>query len=483
MSNETVIDIQSFKGLNLREDPGAIGDHELQSCLNYNLGRAGELIKRNGFEKINNANLGPNAIKLIGYYNTSTFALILARIGNYLYYSVDAQNWTLVPGQGTAPWTVDFGCQYTDKFYMVRKGGLMLEWAITAYPTIPTPTTVAGSPGGDFCIIHKERIFILDSSGTGQPNYRIYFSNVGSATDWGTGAGSIDVNAGDGDFLVGCAIVHDLLLVFKTRATWGIYVQGTNKLDWVTRSLNKSVGCTSKYSIRVVEDLCYFVSAIHIYKTDGTSFRAISDPISPVLRDRIVNLTNSNIDAAFFWNDMYVVLLQPTPSTYRYFAYHLRADGWTEWFFAGGIAPTSFLEIRNSIVPAPGVYAGELNPNGNMYRYGSNIYSDGAGSAYAASFKTKDFDLGARAYIKRGKWLSLDTTGLATLTLTHTVNGVAGTPVTVTTAAGSQAQKAVGPGFFRTWALELVSAGNVAFQFMGLSAFIHKKRTQIGASV
>lgn len=472
-SKELSINIERFKGLNFREDPGAIGDHDLQSCLNFNLGRAGELVKRTGFEKINSANLGSNSIRLIGHFNTGTISQILARIGVNLYYSTDGLSWNIVSAGG--PWTVEYGVQYNDKFYMVRKGTTMVEWNGT------TATAVTGSPGGDFCIVHKERIFILDSSGTGQPNYRLYFSNVLSATDWGTGSGSTDINAGDGDFLVGAAIVHDLLIVFKARSTWGIYVQ-PNKIDWVVRSLNSRIGCASKYSIRVIEDLCYFVGAVNVYRTDGTSFRSISDSLLPILRNRILNISNVNIDSAFFWDDIYVVLVQTTSGSYRYFAYHIRVDGWTEWSIAGGIQPTSFLEIRAASSPQPAVYAGEINPVGNIYRYGSNVFADNA-VQYVSSMRTKDFDFAIRSVIKRGKWMVVDTVGASVMTITHYVNGVAGAARIVNSVAASQTQKAVGPGFFRTWAIDLSSVGASPFTLFGFTAFLHRKSQQIGASV
>jgi hypothetical protein len=467
------VNIEKFTGINLREDPGVISDHDLQLCTNFNLGRAGELTKRTGFEKVNTANLGIYQIKLIGFYQTATYSQILARIGTSLYYSTDGISWTAIGTFGQ--YTVEYGVQYNDKFYMVRKGTTMLEWNGT------TIATVTGSPGGDFCIIHKERIFILDSSGTGQPNYRLYFSNVLAPTDWGTGSGSVDINAGDGDFLVGAAIVHDTLVVFKSRTTWGVYVQ-PNKIDWVVRNLNKAIGCSSKYSIRVIEDLIYFVSATNVFRTDGTSFKSISDNILPVLKDRLVNQTNVNIDDAFFWNDLYVVRLNPTTSTSRYFCYNIRIGGWTEWVMVGGIAPSSFLEIRASVVPSPGVYSGDINPVGNVYRYGNNVYADNA-VTYLATMRTKDDDLGFRGNMKRGKWLLLDTRGAAAMTVTHYVNEVAGTPQVVNSVAGSQTQKAVGPGFFRTWAIDVSVSGTGPFQLFGITVYLHRKRTQIGASV
>jgi len=470
-STQRAIDFKAFKGLNLREDPSVIGDADMSSCLNFNIGRSGELTKRTGFELLNPTPLGALPIKLIGYYYTSTYSQILARIGANLYYSVDGINWVLI-----GAYAVEHGIQYNDKFYMVRKGTTMLEWTGTG-----TPSAVSGSPSGDFCLIHKERIFIFDSGAAGTLNSRIYFSNVLSATDWGAGSGSIDIGVGDGDFLVGAAVVHDLLVVFKSKSTWGLYVQGTGKTDWVVRSLNDAIGCVSKYSIRVIENLVYFVGADGIFRSDGTSLKSISDDIQPVLKNRVVNLTNANIDAAFYWNDMYVVLVQPTPNVVRYFAYHVRANGWTEWVVTGGYRPSYFIEI-SGVSPSAGVYAGDMNSSGNAFRFGQNIYTD-VGFPYASSFSTKDFDFGSRAVMKRGKWIAIDTIGQMTVTVNHDVNAVAGPSAIVTTSPLSQVQKVPGPGYFRTWKLSLSAAGVGPFTFFGMTAFLHSKHTQIGASV
>lgn len=479
MSAESVINIKGFQGVNLREDPGSIKDSELTSCVNFDLGRNGELTKRTGFESLSAGLLGSNAVKLIGHFYTATYSQILARIGANLYYSNDGISWTPI-----GAYAVEYGVQYADKFLMVRRGGTVLVWTGTG-----TPTAVTGSPGGDFCIIHKERLFVFDSTGTGQPNSRVYFSAVVVAgvpqtpdmsTAW-VSTNTIDISVGDGDFLVGGAIVHDLLVIFKSRTSWGIYVQGTSTGDWVVRNLDPKIGCVSKYTIKSIEGIIYFVGSTGIYRTDGTSFKSISDDLLPVLKDRVVNITNANIDQAFFWNDVYLVMLQPSPSVIRYFAYYIRINGWTEWVISGGFRPAYFLEIR-AATPNTGVYAGDFNASGNSFRFGSNIYTD-VNLPYASSLETKDFDFDAPAAMKRGKWLGVDTVGAAVLTVTHKVNAVVGSSFPVNTDALSKTQKFIGPGYFRTWQLSVSAAGTVSFKLFGFVLFLHKKRSQIGASV
>jgi hypothetical protein len=437
------------------------------------LGRAGELNKRTGFEQLNNGStLGPNPVKLIGHYYSGAYSQIIARIGTNIYYSNDGINWTSI---GT--YAVEFGIQYADTFYMVRKGGTVLAWTGTG-----TPTSITGSPGGDFCIVHKERLFVLDSSGTGQPNSRMYFSRAGdvTATGW-ISTNFNDYNTGDGDFLTCGIIVHDLLVVFKTRTTWGLYVQGTSSGDWVIRSLNPRIGCVSKYTPKNIDGIIHFVAATGIYRTDGTSFKCISDSLLPVLKDRVVNITNANIDQAVYWNDIYLVMVQPQPNVIKYYAYYLKMDGWTEWQIAGGYFPAYFLEIR-AATPVPGVYAGDFNPTGNSFRYGKNIYTD-INLPYPSSIQTKDFDFGLDGANKRGRWMIMDTKGAATLNSTHVVNSVDAATYSVTSDVLSKVQKTSGPGYFRTWSYKLSVISSNAFSLFGIVLYYQRKGKVIGANV
>jgi hypothetical protein len=292
------------------------------------------------------------------------------------------------------------------------------------------------------------------------------------ATAWVTG-NTIDINAGDGDFLTCAAVVHDLLIIFKGRTTWGLYVSGTSSADWTVRSLNRKIGCVSKYTPRVIDGICHFVSANSVYRTDGTSFKSISDPIQPILKDRVVNISNANIDAAFYWNEMYVVLLQPDPSTTRYFAYHVKANGWTEWTIGGGFAPSFFIEIQAS-TPTAGVYAGDMNLTGNAFRFGKNVYTD-MGVAYTCKLQTKYYDFGLMESMKRGKWMAVNTIGQATLTYSHVVNAVEGAAAVVTSDPLNKIQKNLGPGYFRSWSYKLSVDSANAFSFLGFVMYYHRR--------
>lgn len=376
-SQELPIDIKGFKGINLREDAGMVQDDELSECVNFDIGRAGELRKRTGFEVLHTgATLGANSVKLIGHFVTDTYSQIIIQAGGNLYWTTDFNTFTLI-----GAYTVSFGVQYSNKFYMVREAGTILEWTGAAIAAI------TGSPNGSFCLVYRDRLFVLSSSAAGSLNSRLYFSKVAdfSATGW-PATNFVDVRPGDGDFLTCLAVIHDVLLVFKSRTTWALYVQGLPE-NWILRNINPAIGCISKYTPREIEGFLFFVGPQGVYKTDGNIFEDISSNIFPLFRDRIINLTTANLDTAAWFDDRYILLLKPDASTSRYMVYHLRTGGWTEWVPSGNVTPAYFVEVYTAS-PAKGLYCGDLASTGKIFKYGGSGYTD-AGVNYESRFITK----------------------------------------------------------------------------------------------
>lgn len=466
---EAPIDVRSFKGLNLREPEGMIQDDELSECINLNIGRAGELVKRTGFALLHDAQtLGLNQVRLIGHFLTDAYSQLIAQAGSNLYYSNDGATWTLI-----GAYTVEFGVQYSGKFYMCRAADTVLQWDGT------TITAITGSPTGTFCTVYKDRLYVLNSKATGNQSSRLYFSAIAdfSSTGWPS-TNFVDVRPGDGDVLIACAVIHDLLLVFKTHSTWGLYVQGLPD-NWILRNTNPEIGCISKYTPREIEGFLYFVGVRGAYKTDGNIYTDIGESINPLFRDRIVNQTTINIDVASWWDDRYILLLHPDPSTNRYFVHHLRTGGWTEWV-PQGIVPAFFLEV-NTAAPAKGLYCGDLNPTGRVFRYGGGAYTD-AGVVFTATFSTKAFDFGFAHSLKRGKWMTLEFDGAGQVRLTHIADLNAQVDKVAQGVGSRHAYRLGGPGFFRVWKMKVSEISNGAFTFYGSTLWMSKKRPVVKAA-
>jgi hypothetical protein len=469
VSKEAPIEIRGFKGINLREPPGMIQDDELASCINLNIGRAGELVKRTGWAILHDGTtLGVNQVRIVGHLITDTVSQLIIQAGANLYWSPDGSTMNLI-----GAYTVEFGVQYNNVFYMVRSSGTVVSWNGTV------AATIAGSPSGTFCAVYKDRLYVLNTKASGSLTSRLYFSAIAdfSATGW-PASNFVDVRPGDGDSLTCLAVIHDLLLVFKTRSSWGLYVSGL-PANWTLRNTNPEIGCISKYTPREIEGFLHFVGARGVYKTDGNIYEDISPNVQPVFRDRIVNLTSINIDVAAWWDDRYVLLMHPDPSTNRYLVYHLRTGGWTEWVPSGGILPAFFQEV-NTGSPSKGLYAGDLNATGRVYRFGGGAYTD-AGSNFDASFSTKEFDFGMPSVWKRGKWMQYEFDGTGTPTAVHVREGLASPPVELPDTPRRAAVKSVGPEYFRVWQLQFNMNSNGPFTYYGCTVYLHKKRAVVGA--
>lgn len=472
MSRDAVIESRGWKSLNLRDPAGLIEDNELASLVNFNIEVSGALKKRTGLEVLHNGStLGNNSVRLLGHYLTSSFSRLLGVAGNKIYYSDDGSTWTLLDATTGA----DFAVQYADKMYLVRKNSTVLEYNGSAL------TAIAGSPTGTFCLVYKDRLFVLNTEASGTLTSRLYFSKIAdfSAAGWPS-TNFLDVRPGDGDSLVALAIIHDLLVVFKTRSTWGLYVSGLPDA-WVLRMENPEIGCISKYTPREIEGFLYFVGPRGVYRTDGNLFENISPELQPVFDGRIVNLTSINIDVAAWWEDRYIVHVHPDPSTNRYFVYHLRTLGWSEWVFAGGILPFSFLEV-NTAAPQKGLYMGDLNTTGRVFRFGSatSVYTD-AGTPYTTSFASKAFDFGMPGLYKRAKWLQFEFDGAGNPNVTYVLDEASQAPRGISGAGRRAAHKVAGPGYFRTCQVQFSDTSSGPLLFWGFSTWLHRKRPVVKA--
>lgn len=471
---DSTLDISTFTGLNTREASTAIGPKELSSVKNFNLGNSGQLEKRTGFIKVNTGVLsGVNAsIQIIGFFNTDTYKQFIARDGTNLYTSTDAKVWTVMPG---GPWNdVQHGVQYTDKFYMVRKVGTVIEWnGISA-------AGIVNSPAGTFCKIFKDRLFVINSEGVGSVASRIYFSNALdlSSTGW-PATNYVGVQEGDGDRLIGISIVSDYLLVFKNKAIWNLFVQGPDTLSWILRPFRSDTGCISKYSILSREGITFFCGLDGIYTTDGSDVKLISAPVGNFFDLVTVDLPTINQVSAFFWKNMYVVAFPaygsapiwttfeaagtwdqlsaqtwaPLSSVNNYLVFHINQKGWTQWeFLSSGLSP----HIFTSVVAVPdlkGVYCGERDATGRVLRFGDVIHTD-FGFPIDVSIATKDFDMEKPIEKKRGKWIGVELAGAGAFTFKSVIDQT-GIKMNVITVATESEVKVAGPGYFRNWRFEM----------------------------
>lgn len=518
MSAESAVTFKDFKGLNL-DDPLSINDNELATCLNFDVNDSGNLIKRAGLSLLQNGDDLTGNVLLLGRFRTTAIDVLIAYADtNKIYFSSGGDAWTEIDGFDTSVAT--WGVQYRDKFYIITSGAGIYVWTGTG-----DLAAIAGSPSGITGIVHKDRLFVSTGFLTSATSYRLYFSDIGDATDgfdatkWNS-VNFIDVNPADGDNLTGLAIASDVLIVFKARSTYGLYVQGDGPSDWTVRNLNPIVGCYSPYSIAHVENLIYFTSSDGVYATDGGSFRKISSELNAVFNLRFNSqggeLANTmKFEIGVKWKNKYIVGIatgwdeDTSSAILRFFVYYYKLGFWVEWSYAANV-PKSWVDITdNGFSGGPGIYSGGSGGTVSVFEAGliANHYKDGDVS-YTCRLETKKltFDLPER--VKRGKWGVLSFLGSADVTVTHKIDftgersaqytggassssfflntpyagfaygmaayGYTGYSTTIYN-VDSYAIKTIGPGYFRLWQLELTVVSDSAFTLYSYTLLLAKK--------
>lgn len=469
MGSTTSVQITNFSGLNIQDDESVIADTELSECVNLDLGRAGELKKRTGFEAIHNGStLAVGDIRILGLYQTSSVTQLLGynESTDGLYYSTDGTTWTFIATLAG----IQHAVQYAGVMYIIRTTGNIRSWNGTTLSA-----DIAGSPAGTFGVIFKDRLWVFDSSSASLGS-RLYFSAAGNLSSWPS-TNFIDVQTGDGDFLVALGVLQDVLYVFKGRTTWGLFVQGSPE-NWVLRNLNPSLGCISKYALREVEGFLYFIGADAIYRTDGTTFRELSEPIASALRGRVVNTSTFNLDTLVYWEDKLICFISPTPSVQNVYVYHMSAEGWTQWELES-ITPWSYVEVY-ATSPSRGVYMGARDGTGRVYRFGDDaVYTD-VNENYECRLQTKRFSFDQFEGTKKGKWITVDCKGEASLSAYNMPDGTTLAVEVLASVSNRTGIKATGPGYFRSWSYKIEFTNANAWTFFGLALLMIPKRTLIG---
>lgn len=496
MSQEEAVSLSGFAGLNIREPIGMIDDRQLSVCENYNIGRAGELSKRTGFALSNSGSLmtaGSAAVQLLGFFKTDTLAQMLAASGTYFYRSSDnGATWT-----GSSGTLRTWGVQYANNFYLINSNGVIEKWDGTSL------TNLAGSPSGTFGIIYRDRLFVLNTGASGTLSSRLYYSAPGDLTSWPS-INFIDVAVGDGDILIGAAVLQDLLVLFKTKSTWILYADG-QPTDWTLRNSSPALGCMSKFTIKEIEGMLYFQGVSGVYRTDGNTYQAISDDIQPAFATQFIDASTINLSTAAWYDDKYILLLRSIPVVttwaswatktwadlatttwggtnivYEIYVYHLKIGSWTKWSVASTYTFFNFLELTSASI-AKGLYIGDRGTTGKLFKYGPVVYQDDAAN-YTATFQTKEYHFGSPSKLKRGKWLLLDQQGGGSHTFYNVVNGSTQTAQNLTMIVDRGHFKLSGPGYFRTWRLRGEANHSAPDVFYGVVLHMHRKRTVVGNS-
>lgn len=453
MTTKTTVTLKGFQGLNTRSDPSEIEDMELAQCVNFDLTLAGSLKSRKGIENVLTTT---GNVRILGILSIDADEYFIYKDDTGVRYTTDFVSSTLISATPSDP---RMGVQYVDKFYIMDKDDGIYSWDGTTLTAIPS------TPACIFGIVHKDRLFVCNRLDTDES--RLHFSEPGDFTDF-PGTNFIDVNPGDGEFLTSAAIIYDLLIVFKGTSTYSLAVQGSTEADWVLRKIEADLGCTSMYGTRVVDGALFFISTRGVYRTDGTSFREVTTPISNQFDDRSLSHNTADLDYLVRWEDKLICTLKREQDTKTY-VLHLKAGGWTEWTFAE-VLFNPITTLSGDI--GSGLYIGG---EGAIFRYKDAIYQDN-GANFTCSVETKALHFEQPMEFKRGFWIGLDAYLTVDSTFTSIIDNDNLLQVdNVLEQSDRRLFKIPGPGYFRHWQGKLITYNQCEVYSINLVAGIKSK--------
>jgi hypothetical protein len=283
--------------------------------------------------------------------------------------------------------------------------------------------TAGTGPDGTFCLSYKNRMWVFNTMSPvlGQ-ECRFFWSASGNTTNWAAPSGGwVDIQPGDGQFLVSAIVYNDTLWIFKNRSIWTMTVDD-DPIDAVPRLLHDSIGCIGRGTVQYVEGFLYFLSAEGVYRTDGTTFEEISEPI----RNSFVTRPFFSRDdvlrtQAVYWDNKYILSFGKQDADYLW-VFDVVTETWTKWKVSigtvafAGMATYSEAEGDYLLLGSGLTIAGSTNGWLFLTRVDSTWYRDdttgqsggGDSNNYVAIAKLGTIDNDVPGQYKRNHYNALD---------------------------------------------------------------------------
>lgn len=413
-------------GLNISEDPRLISDNQLAECINFDIGRAGELSTRPGLKLVRGpANPVAGVSDFIRIVGTATLPNGLSRLfvrvyggfTNTLFYSDSPKPGPWVQVASTAAVQTGVVVTYVDAVnttvpyaYFVPRGagaiGLRQNLATNA------ENTIAGMPRGSGAVQFKGRLFIygaLTENGVG--TYRIYYSAAGDFSSWPVN-NFFDVGAGDGEPVTSMLVQGDSLIIFKSNSTWVLYFD-TDPFKGTLRKANSEVGATSPNSVVSFQNEAYVISRRSIYRLINLLYEDIGEPLNLSTIRTYVDF-NLFFDSASVINNKIVCTIATGGGIipFKYFVYHTDVNSWSEYRFS------EYPERFHNFIDTETFehqYANTKN-SPNIYEYkpldkSTANYGDYPNDQTFFSMATKKYGFSSASLFKRIFWWAIETVG------------------------------------------------------------------------
>ncbi len=270
-------------GLNTKAPVTALELNQALDLQNINLLPSGGFVKRFGNSVFNSSAMvgATTAISGLGYFRKSDATDSLVAVAGTKLFASASLSGTMSDVTGSLSITTGqdniWTCGMMNNLIIFAGGA---PDAPFTYSGTGNGAALAGSPpSGNFIIVANNRAFIGNTSAN--PS-RIAWSILGSPSDWtGAGSGTQDVNANDGDVLIGATqLGPSHLLLFKQNSIWDLVIQTS---PFPLFPLFRNVGAVSRRGIVTVDGITYFITPQPRMKaTDGTKIMEFPDTIDNV---------------------------------------------------------------------------------------------------------------------------------------------------------------------------------------------------------
>jgi hypothetical protein len=476
------VTIKKFKGMNTALSgsvPEAYSqdDQELAELINFNTNTDGYLEKRKGANLVASitAPYTPTKLRVVYLQRTRVGSL-----SNRIFVTDDTETWRLSAAGGAATRLTLAGGPLSSLQSMVEYGGVNsataynctgVRWWPTQVPaematgvigfygdtSVGQAGPITNSPIGTQISLFKNRGWIINTMGkynSSGHETKVWYSAATNLSDWGGAAlSNFNLDFGDGDFLVAMLPFNEQMFFFKTKKTYMVSADGPPS-NWQYRLISDRIGCVGRGTVKVINNIIYFLSVDGVVRTDGVTFQNISDPIRDFFdsyRDYWKPETAMNLYASY-WDFKYILWMPSSNGTINTaLVFDVRTEGWTMYKLGGGV--TALGEVLWDEHYPETLLFGSSTGN-QIWSFGVNVYKDNSVD-FDCTFTTKKYDFDSAMKKKRNHLVGLSVGDVNTfqpgsITVSNTADdNVTTTRTEVPSVSGAMNVKARGSGYGR----------------------------------
>lgn len=387
-------------GLNIASDPTSIGDTDVAVLENLELDLDGSLVSRPPIVAVGAqipAGGSTTITKLLGYYTTPGGASYLIGHNGEKTYYYDGTSWSEIAAFPASDVT-----QYRDKLWVLAPHGHSESGG--SWSPSDGFAAVSTMPKGSTIVAHKERLWIGLGPTAPENGSRLYYSDVGDPTGWPGGGHFLNVNAGDGQNIVGIYLYYNDLLIFKTRSTYRFSYSSAPDTGVVSK-ISETIGLASTDSAVAHDNSLYIVFTDKVYELVNYNFNQVNNKVPLVSDSYPTNMAyNVSISA---WNDRLIVNYFGTC-----YVYSLRTSTWSTWKTSFPIGHV-LSEPVTTLSQRPTAYVSNADAGDrNLYHVQEDLVP-GRTEEMECTVVTKNYDYQSAHTFKRLSWWGVDTVNKA----------------------------------------------------------------------